>query len=142
MKLNRLVKTLIISFVVTVITLATSMLFKEMKEDCYIEYNVDISSDNLELDLLPDDNIKEITNRIALYANLETVSKYIGCFAGGITILLLIIYCVKKNQSVGKTKKVPNEQLEDELKHIKDLFDKGLITQEEFDAKKKQLLGL
>ena len=62
MKLNRLVKTLILSFVVTVITLATSMLFKEMKEDCYIEYNVDISSDNLELDLLPDDNIMEETD--------------------------------------------------------------------------------
>ena len=30
----------------------------------------------------------------------------------------------------------------DELKKYKDLFDSGVITQEEFDAKKKQLLGL
>ena len=30
----------------------------------------------------------------------------------------------------------------DELKKFKDLFDSGVITQEEFDAKKKQLLGL
>lgn len=30
----------------------------------------------------------------------------------------------------------------DELKKYKDLLDKGVITQEEFDAKKKQLLGL
>lgn len=30
----------------------------------------------------------------------------------------------------------------DELKKIKDLLDSGIITQEEFDAKKKQLLGL
>lgn len=30
----------------------------------------------------------------------------------------------------------------DELKKFKDLFDIGVITQEEFDAKKKQLLGI
>lgn len=30
----------------------------------------------------------------------------------------------------------------DELKKYKDLLDSGIITQEEFDAKKKQLLGL
>jgi predicted Zn-dependent peptidase len=30
----------------------------------------------------------------------------------------------------------------DELKKYKELLDAGIITQEEFDAKKKQLLGL
>ena len=30
----------------------------------------------------------------------------------------------------------------DQLKKYKDLLDAGAITQEEFDAKKKQLLGL
>ncbi len=30
----------------------------------------------------------------------------------------------------------------DELKKFKELLDMGIITQEEFDAKKKQLLGL
>lgn len=30
----------------------------------------------------------------------------------------------------------------DEIKKIKDLLDSGAITQEEFDAKKKQLLGI
>ncbi|MBQ4158616.1 MAG: SHOCT domain-containing protein [Clostridia bacterium] len=30
----------------------------------------------------------------------------------------------------------------DELKEYKDLLDAGILTQEEFDAKKKQLLGL
>ena len=29
-----------------------------------------------------------------------------------------------------------------ELKKMKELLDMGIITQEEFDAKKKQLLGL
>lgn len=30
----------------------------------------------------------------------------------------------------------------DEIKKFKDLFDQGIISQEEFEAKKKQLLGL
>ena len=30
----------------------------------------------------------------------------------------------------------------DELKKYKELLDSGVITQEEFDAKKKQILGL
>lgn len=30
----------------------------------------------------------------------------------------------------------------DELKKYKELLDQGIITQEEFDAKKKQLLGI
>lgn len=30
----------------------------------------------------------------------------------------------------------------DELKKLKELLDLGIVTQEEFDAKKKQLLGL
>ena len=30
----------------------------------------------------------------------------------------------------------------DEIKKYKDLFDSGIITQEEFDAKRKQLLNI
>jgi len=30
----------------------------------------------------------------------------------------------------------------DEIKKFKDLFDSGIITQEEFNAKKTQILGL
>lgn len=37
---------------------------------------------------------------------------------------------------------VQNTSDADELKKYKDLLDNGVITQEEFDAKKKQLLGL
>lgn len=36
----------------------------------------------------------------------------------------------------------PQNNCTDELKNYKDLLDSGVITQEEFDAKKKQLLGL
>ena len=37
---------------------------------------------------------------------------------------------------------IQNDSMADELKKFKDLLDSGVITQEEFDAKKKQLLGL
>lgn len=40
------------------------------------------------------------------------------------------------------TKQEPKQSNADELAKYKDLLDKGIITQEEFDAKKKQLLGL
>ena len=36
----------------------------------------------------------------------------------------------------------PTTSPADELKKYKELLDMGIITQEEFDAKKKQLLGL
>ena len=46
----------------------------------------------------------------------------------------------------GKTKKVKTEELSPEeqakaLEHFKKLFDEGVITQEEFDKKKKQIIG-
>ena len=47
--------------------------------------------------------------------------------------------CTSKNINT-----IPQEQPQtaDELKKYKELLDSGIITQEEFDAKKKQLLGL
>ena len=44
-----------------------------------------------------------------------------------------------KKQKSGQTVAV---SAADELKKFKELLDSGVITQEEFDAKKKQLLGL
>lgn len=46
----------------------------------------------------------------------------------------------KDNAAVAAT--VPQSDEADQLKKYKDLLDSGVITQEEFDAKKKQLLGL
>ena len=40
------------------------------------------------------------------------------------------------------TKNQPPISAADELKKFKELLDMGIITQEEFDAKKKELLGL
>lgn len=42
----------------------------------------------------------------------------------------------------GRSNAQPQGGTADELKKYKDLLDNGIITQEEFDAKKKQLLGL
>lgn len=46
---------------------------------------------------------------------------------------------IKRSSKQVESEKTSNA---DELKKFKDLFDQGIITQEEFDLKKKQLLGL
>lgn len=46
-----------------------------------------------------------------------------------------------KRQEETKTNAKAPESASDELKKFKELLDAGIITQEEFDAKKKQLLG-
>ena len=60
------------------------------------------------------------------------------------TLLTFIGYKqAKKNGIVEDTK--PNgkgKEMSNDLRELKDLLDSGVITQEEYDAKKKQLLGL
>ena len=51
------------------------------------------------------------------------------------------------NQRQDATKFTANNSIEshndlDDLKKLKELLDNGIISQEEFDVKKKQLLGL
>ena len=46
------------------------------------------------------------------------------------------------NVNVVNQTPTPTQSQADELKKFKELLDSGIITQEEFDAKKKQLLGL
>lgn len=53
----------------------------------------------------------------------------------------LIIERQEKASAAQSKKETPLGGL-DELKKVKELLDAGIITQEEFDAKKKQLLGL
>ena len=48
---------------------------------------------------------------------------------------------MKRQEETKNTSKAP-DSVSDELKKLKDLLDSGIITQEEFDTKKKQLLGL
>ena len=47
----------------------------------------------------------------------------------------------RQNKTSAKADYAPQSNAE-ELKKYKDLLDSGVISQEEFDAKKKQLLGL
>lgn len=48
---------------------------------------------------------------------------------------------IERQKITAKTPTIDNSEA-DELKKYKELLDSGVITQEEFDAKKKQLLGL
>ena len=48
----------------------------------------------------------------------------------------------KALQTAKNNSSAPAVSAADELKKFKELLDAGVITQEEFDAKKKQLLGL
>ena len=48
----------------------------------------------------------------------------------------------KRPQRAPQATVVQQASAADELKKFKELLDMGVITQEEFDAKKKQLLGL
>lgn len=57
-----------------------------------------------------------------------------------ITTLLMKRQQEKLNATIVAT--APHSDEADQLKKFKDLLDSGIITQEEFDAKKKQLLGL
>lgn len=59
----------------------------------------------------------------------------------GVLNNLLVDRQKEKTQNTGTTI-VQNSDEADKLKKFKDLLDSGVITQEEFDAKKKQLLGL
>lgn len=54
----------------------------------------------------------------------------------------LIITRQKQNKQMNESKSADTKGSADELKKYKELLDSGVISQEEFDAKKKQLLGL
>ena len=60
--------------------------------------------------------------------------------------IVIIISFIKRSKSFNPetkvTVEVSNKSEADELKKFKELLDSGVITQEEFDAKKKELLGL
>ena len=81
-----------------------------------------------------------------ILALAETANSFL--LLQGLMFAMVIVAFVKRSRAiVGEapdTVVVANAQPSsaDELKKFKDLLDSGAITQEEFDAKKKQLLGL
>ena len=87
--------------------------------------------------------------------NVATISWIFRYFwQGYILFIIAAIVCYIIGNSMNPIKKVKKEKTApvqvsiqqtssaDELKKYKELLDQGIITQEEFDAKKKQLLGL
>lgn len=72
--------------------------------------------------------------------HLQTRAIYILNIVAGWTILAWILALIWANtESKAQTALQSNA---DELRKFKDLLNNGVITQEEFDAKKKQLLGI
>lgn len=80
-------------------------------------------------------------------ASTDLTSYSIFCLFA-VTILIFLSFIKKSNFVVSKEPIIVQVTAEDkpssadELKKYKDLLDSGAITQEEFDAKKKELLGL
>lgn len=67
----------------------------------------------------------------------------IGTIIG--TIVVFMIKSLSANNAIVntiKSKSQSHDSTTDELKKLKELLDMGAISQEEFDAKKKQLLNL
>ena len=76
---------------------------------------------------------------------------YLVYIEGALLVALTVIAFIKNGQkgpiadalnSKKEERTSPAGNIAEELEQLKDLLDKGIITQEEFDAKKKQLLRL
>ena len=91
---------------------------------------------------------------VSLFCLVFSTTSYEPEFQGGLFIGLhfaaIVVAFAKRSSLIAESKEaqqtVVNNIQEttnaDELKKYKDLLDSGAITQEEFDAKKKELLGL
>lgn len=55
-----------------------------------------------------------------------------------------LVSTIRKQTELAKNHDTPKQETNDieQLKNLKELLDSGILTQEEFDAKKKQILGL
>ena len=116
------------------------------KTFCY-SVNDLIENSKLTKDAKTDKNVKlasELLGNplIAIQSSIESANT-----EGKIKDFTRCPYCGSRNVNVIATEEnipsvSPSFSSADELKKFKDLLDSGIITQEEFDAKKKQLLGL
>ncbi len=75
-------------------------------------------------------------------SNMATLCLVLGIFIPVVAYIIMQdkinTICTTKTDEVAEVK----ASNFDDIKELKDLLDSGIITQEEFDAKKKQLLGL
>ncbi len=83
-------------------------------------------------------------------ATAPTYARFDPTFLLGLFVIgLIVVVIIAMKRSTGKKAAQRVKQKEDakgdvvdRLEALNDLLEKGIITQEEFDAKKKQLLGL
>ena len=74
---------------------------------------------------------------------VAVISIAFGVLILAFSIIAMIRTTTKKQKYTRKSPSAnPSEALSNEIKKYKALLDDGLITQEEYDEKKKQLLGL
>jgi hypothetical protein len=93
---------------------------------------------------LPIDSINSIETYVKGFA-IRTSSRVIafGDIENASEITRVISELIASRKNATNTVSISTPQSDaDELKKYKELLDQGIITQEEFDAKKKQLLGL
>lgn len=67
---------------------------------------------------------------------------FLVMFVGGFVLGMIINLFLGKSRKAKQATDVDTMLKADELKKYKQMLDDGTITQEEFEAKKKQLLGL
>lgn len=105
-------------------------------------------------------NYKDTSSWQGEFFNIAVISTIVSYIEVGLLVSIPVIECYKKFKVSGaepivikpfdeayNAEVVVNDTSEtlsnaDELKKFKELLDMGAITQEEFDAKKKELLGL
>lgn len=95
------------------------------------------------IDLAATQNANAIkdTNRILFCSGMFSFGKT-NDYAASVGAEIRTAFENYKNNDVVEVTGAGTVSAADELKKFKDLLDSGIITQEEFDAKKKQLLGL
>ena len=85
-----------------------------------------------------------IASQIALYGKVS--GDNIAFALEGFVLIAIVLENVPQAQTTKTVKQPPKTAKSDnrieELTKLKDLLDTGVITQEEFDAKKKQILGV
>ena len=86
-------------------------------------------------------NAMNDTNRILFCSGMFSFGKT-NDFAASVADEIRAAFETYKNNDVVEVSGAPAVSAADELKKFKELLDMGVISQEEFDAKKKQLLGL
>ena len=72
----------------------------------------------------------------------KTGALYQSAFRTAQDILSILQIICENNQSHKLSTSQPYDSPTDEIIKYKQLYDQGIITQDEFDAKKKELLGL